>query len=420
MDVRKFVSGSIFTLAMTSIITGAFAQGSGVTVISNLGNEVALSPAQLYRALGDRLVTRRDVIGNSTLNWNQIDPTLPATRISVASNGKADEARMLDVVRQGCMIATSGSAGCAKVRLRTKLLIQDNIGYAEARFDPQRVSLPAPAYIPPPPAITASTPTTTPSTPATPEATYSYTTITSTPLPPLSPVPKPVVAVPARIVEAPAPDPVAVAETPSAPVFATRLFAQREDYPPANFAAYGIVAFATLATSGDKERYKSICEAYFSTLIDSGSSDAEVERQMVTVWPIIDDHPDGLIDRLNTEVREDGMCEDAVKFYDLAIARVAIRHAKLAGIELSGPGPFLLAWAPGEKKGRKDVAVLVADLGGVKSEADAREALRIWREDIEGDPEFWKNGFSVLKLRAKLRQLVNRYGNDLMKFVGAG
>ena len=405
--MRKFVSGSILAFAVASISAGAFAQGSGVTVTGSLGEAVSLSPTQAYRAFGDRIVAGRDTIGNNTLNWNQIDPALPATRIGLAINGAVDEATLLEVVRRGCMVSMPGSRGCAKVRLRGNLLGWGGFGYADARFDSTQVSLPevvvAAPYIPPP----------------APAPVQKLDPITTSPLPPPAPVPTASVIVePAAMVAAPDPEP--MAPMSSEPVFATRLFAQREDYPPANFAAYGIVAFTALATTSDEARYRNICEAYFSALIDSGSSGAAVESQMVTVWPIIDDHPDGLIDTLNTQVREDGMCADAVKYYDLAIARIALRHAKMAGVELSGPGPFMLAWAPGTNKGRKNAAVLVADLGDVRSQADAREAMRIWREDIEGDPDFWKNGFSALKLRAKLRQLVNRYGNDLMKFVGAG
>ncbi len=406
---------SALTVAMAA--SNAFAQDSSVRVFGGLGNEISLSPVEVYRTLGDRVVSGRDAIGNNARRWNQIDPRLPSSLIAEFDPQGLSPDAILRTIRAGCNTATQNSPVCGRVGIRRDLSL---VGQPTVEQSTQQTVSMAPVTE----GMTSVTGGMAPITGAItggmdPVMSGSSSTAgivtTELPPPPPAPVSNRVQAVPAMV--AAAPEPMAVMT--SEPVFATRQFAMREDYPPANFAAYGIVAFSAQATSGEEGRYKTICEAYFSTLIDSGSSGAAVESQMVTVWPIINDHPDGLIDRLNTQVREDGMCADAVKYYDLTIARIALRHAEMAGVEMSGPGPFLLAWAPGTKKGRKDTAVLVADLSDVRSESDAREAMRIWREDIEGDPAFWTTGFSALKLRAKLRQLVNRYGNDLMKFVGA-
>jgi len=201
-------------------------------------------------------------------------------------------------------------------------------------------------------------------------------------------------------------------------VYASRLFTGREGFPPEDFAAYGIVAFSTLATSEDRDTYMAICEAFFSALLNSGDLAADASEQMVTVWPVDDRNRPDLTASLNTTRAQEGSCENAVEYYDIQVARGAIGEAMQTGIELSGRGPFLLAWAPAGTKGSPDAVVLAADMSDVKTVADAKDVLRIWREDIEQDPDLWQNGFSVEKLRVKLRLIVDRYGEGLLRFMG--
>jgi hypothetical protein len=49
-------------------------------------------------------------------------------------------------------------------------------------------------------------------------------------------------------------------------VIASRLFAGPDQYPPEEFAAYGILAFRSRASSQDRARHLMICEAYAATL----------------------------------------------------------------------------------------------------------------------------------------------------------
>ncbi len=425
--MRKLVS----VLILATMGSSALAQDSGVAVVGVEGYEIPLSPVALYRALGDRIVSGQDVIGNNRSNWSQVDSALPSSRIGVGVATGSDEATLLDIVRWGCREASGESRACMKVGLRQDRLIREGAEYAGVRFDATRVSQPVPAYTPPP---------------APPAPTYTMTTIDTQPLAPLSPAPETarvmesvasvasVVSARAEVVASPSaammvePAPMeAMVEVDSDFVFATRLFAARGNYPPKDYAAYGLVAFRSQATAdeADRQRHMHICEAFFATLTDSGSSDAPVTKQMVTVWPILaenpsrlPDYPENLLERLNTPVREEGMCDLAVTYYDLFMAKVAIKQVEAAqGAALPGAGPYLLAWSPGAKKGQRDAVVLVADLENVQSAADAREAFGIWREHIERDATLWEDGFTEPGLKVKLRKLLDRYGDQLMKFV---
>jgi hypothetical protein len=60
---------------------------------------------------------------------------------------------------------------------------------------------------------------------------------------------------------------VAVTARGTPPILASRLFAGPTQYPPTDFAAYGIVAFKTRATAEDKPRYEMICNAYVAGLL---------------------------------------------------------------------------------------------------------------------------------------------------------
>ncbi len=386
----------IAVLALLAMGSGALAQDSGVSVIGGTGNPISLSRVDLYRALGDRIVEGRDAVGNNKLFWNQVNPVLPRTPIMVTLLDAADEGLLVGAIRDGCLIAGGASRPCNRVRLRRDRLDFDSMTWANAtaqpgmaRFEPgmmQPALLPAPSPPPAPAAVPSPEPSMSVSIPA-------YI--------------RPVETV--AIIEAAA---------PSARVNATRLFTGRESFPPESFAAYGIVAFSTLATSEDKAKYIAICEAFFSALLNADDVDAPKSAQMVTVWPVDDRRNPDLPDSLNTTRAEEDSCENAVEFYDIAIARGAIGEAMSTGIDLTGRGPFLLAWAPAAMKGTPDAVVLAADLSDVKTVADAKDVLRIWRDDIERDPALWQEGFSAEKLRIKLRQIVNRYGDGLLKFLG--
>jgi len=208
-----------------------------------------------------------------------------------------------------------------------------------------------------------------------------------------------------------------MAEAGEERVFATRMFHGQANLPPESFAAYGVLAFSTLATSADGEAYLAICEAFFSTLIDSDDLAAEVGDRMITAWPIDDRRNPGLTDSLNSTRAARESCSRAVEFYDIQRARGSIDDAGDTGLSLTGRGPFLLAWAPAGAKAKADAVVLAADLSDVKTVAEATRVLTIWRDEIERDAAFWQDGFSPEKIRTKLGQINDGEGDSPLRFI---
>jgi|GEM_PF-1478772 len=203
-----------------------------------------------------------------------------------------------------------------------------------------------------------------------------------------------------------------------ASVRAARLFAGPGQFPPKNFAAYGIVAFPEEATSADRARHEMLCEAYTAALLPSDilaeRLNVPPERQMVTVWPIDDDE---IASRLDS--REiDEPCTAAVERYDLVTAQLSIAEAGPERIGRIGRGPYLLAWSPTTAKGAPDAVVLIADLSNVTLPEHARDVFRIWRRDIESNPALWNRGWDVERLRVEIRMLADRFGESLFAVLG--
>jgi hypothetical protein len=198
-------------------------------------------------------------------------------------------------------------------------------------------------------------------------------------------------------------------------VVASRLFAGPNQYPPEEFAAYGILAFRSRASSHDRARHLTICEAYATSLPHASELDVDVSDQMATVWPV---DSNATSDKLN-RMSHAGICKVAVDRYGLATALQALKDAELAGMEMSGIGPFLLAWSPSGAKGKAGALVLVADLSGVSTYRQAQEFLLKWSWDIEQDPSLWRKGWDVERMRQKLRLWVDEYGPRILALFGA-
>lgn len=200
-------------------------------------------------------------------------------------------------------------------------------------------------------------------------------------------------------------------------VLATRIFAGPDQYPPENYAAYGIVAFKSRSNSSDLARHRMICEAYVSALPFSGEVDAD--RQMVTVWPM-DSNIGAAI--ANGAARR-AVCDLAIEGYGLPTSLGAIRDARNAGVDVRGRGPFLLAWSPASAKGRSDTVVLWVDLSDVDDSAQALDIFQNWVNNIEQAPELWddinKPGWDIERVRISIRNWFDRYGSDILQVVNA-
>lgn len=196
---------------------------------------------------------------------------------------------------------------------------------------------------------------------------------------------------------------------------ASRLFAGPSQFPPEDFAAYGILAFRSLATTQDRKRYLMLCEAYTATLLHTSWVSLPKSQQMVTVWPIDSDR---VADHLNEAPRLT-VCGTAVDRYGLRVAIQALNDASQAGANISDKGPYLLAWSPSINKGKHDALVLVVNLSEVTTSEQAKSRLLRWRVDILRDPSKWNPRWDVDALIAIIREWVDKYGTRILMLVGS-
>lgn len=199
-------------------------------------------------------------------------------------------------------------------------------------------------------------------------------------------------------------------------VTASRAFAGPTQYPPEDFAAYGILAFQSRASSYNRSRHLMICKAYVSNLPHTSELKTPTTEQMATVWPM-DSDSDARF--LNTAPRQSDSCELAVDNYGLVVAKQALKEAELAGVDTTNSGPFLLAWSPSTDKGKPDALVLVSDLSGITTYAQADGIFRNWSGDIESDPNLWTNGWNIERLRVTIRNWVDAHGTKALELFGS-
>ena len=189
---------------------------------------------------------------------------------------------------------------------------------------------------------------------------------------------------------------------------ATSVFVGPHNYPPREYGAYEIVAFPSAQTSDTRPRFIKVCEAYVATLPPASTATVSLDQQMATVWPVTTPE---LAERLSRETdalaRRNG-CGEAVDRYDLQTSLTALRQS---GSRRPGNGPFLLAWSPASTKGKKDALVLVADLSNLETDQEFLARFQSWRDDIESNPEIFKQQWTVDRLVTTIRNWADHWGN---------
>jgi hypothetical protein len=196
----------------------------------------------------------------------------------------------------------------------------------------------------------------------------------------------------------------------------SRLFAGPDQYPPTDFAAYGIIAFPSRATPDDRDRYKMLCEVYLAALPHARELQIPDSQQMVMVWPMSEN---SLAEGLNETRRKNFVCDSAVDNYGLVVATRALDDARRARAEnLDGRGPFLLAWSPATQKGQRDALVLVANLSNVTTSAEAQDRLRSWKLDILDNPDIWKPRWNLERVRITIGKWADRFGLRVLTIFG--
>jgi hypothetical protein len=198
-------------------------------------------------------------------------------------------------------------------------------------------------------------------------------------------------------------------------IVTSRVFAGPTQYPPENFASYGIISFPSRASIHDIDRHLMICNAHVTALTHSNELlSVPAKEQMITVWPI---NSDKISSTLNRPL-DNSICDQAVKNYGLLLAQKALKEAELSGANTSGLGPYLLAWSPSTQKGKRDALVLVSDLSDVTTYQQTQAVFRQWIIDIEQDPSLWQKGWNMEKLRVKIRLWADMYGPKILAVFG--
>lgn len=192
---------------------------------------------------------------------------------------------------------------------------------------------------------------------------------------------------------------------------ATRIFAGPNQFPPDQFAAYAMVIFKSRAVTADLGRHIGICEAYVAAIPHFSEIDTPLDQQIATVWPM---ESESIAFEVNRAPR-DNVCDSAVHYYGLVAANRARTDAGLKGVNFSGRGPFLVAWAPAAAKGSPDAVVLEADLSFINSPAQAKAAFERWVQDIEEKPELWQHGWDLERVRLTIQQWLDYFGDDVLK-----
>ena len=195
---------------------------------------------------------------------------------------------------------------------------------------------------------------------------------------------------------------------------ASRLFAGPSQYPPTDFAAYGIIAFRSRAAPDDRKRYLMFCETNVALLPHTSEVLLPRSRQMVTVWPI---QSDNVASHLNRAPRRE-VCEPAIDNYGLVLATTALKDAGKTGADLNDQGPFLLAWSPSSQKGKDDALVLVANLSNVTTSEQAKLRLQRWKTDILLNPEIWERGWNLERVRITVREWADKFGPKILTLFG--
>lgn len=197
-------------------------------------------------------------------------------------------------------------------------------------------------------------------------------------------------------------------------IHASRIFAGPDEYPPSNFAAYGILAFRSKVTSYDQDRQKMLCEAFVNAILPSSSLVVPKAGQMVTVWPM--DSAEHAKAATKADITK--TCDEALHDYGLAISQKAIRDAVASGVAIDGDGPFLIAWAPPTQMGKPGAVVLKADLSAVVDYKTASDIMHRWVVEIENKPELWKSGTFDRSLIATAREWADHYGSLIFSIIG--
>lgn len=220
----------------------------------------------------------------------------------------------------------------------------------------------------------------------------------------------PAVLPPPKAAPSPIPGPPQSAPARALALRPVRAYLRAADVPPPTVGAYGLVAFRAKPTSSTRARLLMACAAFTASLPRQQDLAGVVptSEQMVTIWPL--DEPDA------PQAKNDD-CDFLIDHYELFGGVSAIEDAGRQGATLDGEGPYLIGWSPSNARGVPDEVVLVVDLSAFESQDSFNSAFLFWQKKIVENPQLWRSGFTVERIRLALRDFVDRYGNDILSAV---
>ena len=146
-----------------------------------------------------------------------------------------------------------------------------------------------------------------------------------------------------------------------------------------------------------------------------------VSNQMATVWPLDNVSLADELNATNPDRPPLNRCNDIVAGIDIIVSTDAISNASLGDNDgrFEGAGPYLIAWSPSENFGQSDVSVLVTDLSHVNTITLATNMFLNWAEDIQQNPDLWRNGWDLERVRTTVQAWADRYGPGILSFLSA-
>ena len=178
-----------------------------------------------------------------------------------------------------------------------------------------------------------------------------------------------------------------------------RSYLHTGEEPPSDATAYAYLVWPARVTDTGAPRPLLICESYLRNLEPLSRVRGLGSEVIVTYWL--------LATRKGSTVREN--CRVLIQAYDYPRAAAIAAAIGKSGVA----GPLLVAYGRGRPAEPKP-EVLILDLTEFPSE-DIDRAFGIWKDRVSRDPGVWTDGFSLVLVREALRNLLNQYGEDILR-----
>jgi hypothetical protein len=78
----------------------------------------------------------------------------------------------------------------------------------------------------------------------------------------------------------------------------------------------------------------------------------------------------------------------------------------------------LLAWSPATQKGQPGSLVLTSDFSDVTTLQQAKDLFSDWSANIQENPELWKEGWNLEKVKIVIRLWADKYGMQFLNLFG--